>query len=211
MKALQKNAVFLETKKLYDNKIPDWITERVKERGYTISPKASYLMAEFLGNDLSKIMNEIDKLTINLPKASSISAEHVQENIGISKDFNVFELQEAFATRDVLRANRIIHHFAANEKEHPAPLIVGSLYSYFSKLLVVNYLSDKSKGSVASALGTNPFFVDGYLKAASLYNPEKLTAIFSYLKEYDLKSKGVENSSASSGDLLKELTFKILH
>lgn len=210
-KAIQKQAVFLETARLYDNQLPDWITSFVTEKGYKIGPKASFLMAEFLGNDLSKIVNEIDKLVINIPAGSEISAELVQDNIGISKDYNVFELQDALAKKDIVKANRIINYFAANEKEHPLVMTLSSLYGYFSKILKFHFLSDKSKFAAAQALGVNPFFVDGYAKAAANYSTGKLKNIFSYLKEYDLKSKGVDNSNVGHGELMKELIFKILH
>ena len=210
-KALQKNAVYLETKKLFDNQVPDWINSYLKEKNHAINPKAAGLVAESLGNDLSKIANELDKLLINLPAGKEISLEMIQENIGISKDFNVFELQDALAKRDVLKANRIIQHFAGNEKENPSPKVLASLYSYFSKILQYHFLTDRSKFSVAAALGVNPFFVEGYSKAALNYNSSKLKQIFGYLKECDLKSKGVDNPSIPYGELLKELVFKILH
>lgn len=210
-KALQKQAVYLESPKLYDNQVPDWIGNYVKERNYSIGPKATFLMAEFLGNDLSKIANEINKLLINLPDGNEITADLVQENIGISKDYNIFELQDALAKKDILKANRIINHFAANEKEHPAVMVLSSLFGYFSKILKYHFLPDKSKFAAAQALGVNPYFVDGYAKAALNYNSVKLKHIFSYLKEYDLKSKGVDNSGINNGELLKELVFKILH
>jgi DNA polymerase-3 subunit delta len=210
-KALQKHAVFMESPKLYDNQIPEWISGYVKEKNYAIGPKATFLMSEYLGNDLGKIANEINKLLISLPEGKEITPELVQDNIGISKDFNVFELQDALAKKDVLKANRIVHHFAANEKENPAPMVLSLLYGYFSKLLKYQFLTDKSKFAAAQALGVNPYFVDGYAKAALNYNTSKLKQIFSWLKEYDLKSKGVDNTSIPYGELLKELVFKILH
>jgi DNA polymerase III subunit delta len=210
-KAIQKQAVFLETSKLYDNQLPDWITNYVTEKGYKVNPKASFLMAEFLGNDLSKIVNEVDKLIINIPAGTEITADLVQDNIGISKDYNIFELQDALAKKDILKANRIINYFAANEKEHPLVMTLSSLYGYYSKILKFHFLPDKSKFAAAQALGVNPFFVDGYAKAASNYSTGKLKNIFGYLKETDLKSKGVDNSSVTHGELMKELVFKILH
>lgn len=210
-KALQKNAVYLESAKLYDNQVPEWIGNYVKDKKYTIGPKATFLMAEFLGNDLSKIANEINKLLINLPEGKEITPELVQDNIGISKDYNVFELQDALAKKDILKANRIVNYFASNEKEHPIVMTLSSLYGYFSKILKFHFLADKSKFAAATALGVNPYFVDGYAKAAANYNSAKLKYIFACLKEYDLKSKGVDNSSISNGELLKELVFKILH
>lgn len=210
-KALQKNAVFFESTKLYDNQIPEWITGHIKELNYTIGPKASFLMAEFLGNDLSKITNEISKLVINLKPGSEITPELIQNNIGISKEYNVFELQDALAKKDILKANRIVLYFASNEKEHPLVMTISSLFGYFSKILKFHFLQDKSKFAAAQALGVNPYFVDGYAKAAATYNTAKLKQIFSYLKECDLKSKGIENSNIENGELLKELVFKILH
>jgi DNA polymerase III subunit delta len=210
-KAIQKNAVYMEFSRMYDNQVPDWISSYVKEKKYVIGPKATFLMSEFLGNDLSKIVNEIAKLTINLSQGSEITAEMVQDNIGISKDYNVFELQDALAKKDILKANRIINYFASNEKDHPPVMVLGLLYNYFSKLLRYQFLGDKSKSSAAQALGINPFFVEGYARAATNYNTAKLKNIFSYLKEYDLKTKGVDNSSVSGGELMKELVFKILH
>ncbi|MBA3665118.1 MAG: DNA polymerase III subunit delta [Bacteroidetes bacterium] len=210
-KSLQKNAVYFESARMYDNQVPEWITNHIKSLNYTISPKASFLMGEFLGNDLSKISNEIKKLIINLTPGSEITTDLIQNNIGISKEYNVFELQDALAKKDILKANRIILHFAANEKEHPLVMTVSSLYSYFSKILKFHFLPDKSKFAAAAALGVNPFFVDGYSKAALMYNTSKLKHIFASLKECDLKSKGVDNNGVTNGELLKELVFKILH
>ncbi len=210
-KSLQKNHVFLETKKLYDNKIPEWITELVQEHKFKISPKASYLLAESLGNDLSKIANEVEKLYINLKEGEEITLELVQDNIGISKEFNVFELQDALAKKNILKANQIINYFSANEKENPAVLTLSSLYGYFTKVLLYHFATDKSKFAVAQVLGVHPFFVDGYMIAAKNYNTVKLKSIFSYLKEYDLKTKGVDNNGVNNGELMKELMFKILH
>ncbi len=210
-KALQKHAVFLETTKLYENQIPEWITNYVNEKKFTISPKASFLLSEFLGNDLSKITNEINKLIINITEGKEITYELVQDNIGISKDYNVFELQDAIAKKDILKANRIINYFSSNEKDHPPVLVISSLFSYFTKILKYHFIPDKSKFAAAQALGVNPFFVEGYAKAAGNYNTNKLKQIFSYLKEIDLKTKGVENSTISNGELMKELIFKILH
>ena len=210
-KALIKKQFYSEFKPLYDNQVPQWIVSYVKEKKYTIGPKASFLLAEFLGNDLSKITGEINKLIINIKEGGEITPELVTDNIGISKEYNVFELQDALAKKDILKANRIIHHFAANEKENPSVLVLSSLFAYFSKILKYHFLADKSKFAAAQSLGINPFFVDGISKAAGNYNTGKLKTIFAYLKEYDLKSKGVDNASIPYGELLKELIYKILH
>lgn len=210
-KSIDKNAVLFESKKIYPDKVPDWINNYLKGKEYTVGPKASALLTEYLGTNLSKVSNELDKLMINLPPKSEITLEHIQTNIGISKDYNVFELQNAIGKKEVLKANRIINYFASNEKEHPMVMTVSSLYGYFCKILVYQFLTDKSKGSVASALGVNPFFVSDYERAAKSFSVGKLKTIFAFLREYDLKSKGVDRGSATEGELLKELVFKILH
>lgn len=208
-KLIDKTAVLFESKKLYDNQVPDWINNYLKAKEYTINQRAAGLLAEYLGTGLSKISNELDKLIINLPPRSEITAEHIQANIGISKDYNVFELQTVIGKKEVLKANRIINYFAANPKDNPMVVTISSLYGYFCKLLTYHFLADK-KGA-ASALGVHPFFVKDYELAAKNYSVGKLKSIFSYLRDYDLKSKGVDSGSATEGELLKELVFKILH
>ncbi|MBL7891173.1 MAG: DNA polymerase III subunit delta [Bacteroidia bacterium] len=210
-KNIAKHAVVFESKKLYDNKVPDWIGNYLKGKNYSISPPACIMLAEYLGTDLSRIVNELDKLMISLPEKSEITVDHIQTNIGISKDYNSFELQNALGRKDVLKANRIVNYFAANDKDHPLVVSISTLYGYFSKLLTYHFLPDKSKPIAAAALGVHPFFLIDYEKAAKLYPPLKLKAIISDLREYDLKSKGVNNVSVGGGELLKELVFKILH
>lgn len=210
-KIIAKNAVLFHSKKIYDNKVPDWINNYLRGKEYSVAPQASALLTEYLGTNLSKVSNELDKLMINLPEKSEITVDHIQTNIGISKDYNVFELQTAIGKKDVLKANRIINFFAANQKEHPMVMTVSSLYGFFCKLLIYQFLTDKSRASVASALGVHPFFVSDYERAAKGYATSKLKHIFSYLREYDLKSKGVDRGSSTEGELLKEMVFKILH
>lgn len=210
-KTVAKKGVLFESKKLYDNKIPDWIAAYLKEKKYTASPKSSQLLTEYLGNDLGKISNELDKLMINLPPGTEITPDHIQMNIGISKDFNTFELNDALTKKDVVKANRIINYFAANSKEHPLVLTIASLNAFFVKLLRYHGLEDKSKESAARALGVHPFFVSDYVNAARNYPMQKLKAIAGYLREYDLRSKGIDNASADDGALMKELIWKILH
>lgn len=208
-KTLAKEAVLFESKKLYDNKVPDWITSYLKDRKYSITPHAAALLAEYLGNDLSKIANELGKLFISIPQGSEITIDHIQDNIGLSKDFNVFELQDALGKKDVLKANRIVQYFGANPKDNPLIMTTASLYGYFQKILLYHFVPDKSKA--ASALGVNPYFIQGYQNAARNYPTAKLKHIFGYLRECDLKSKGIDNASTEDGDLLKEMVFKILH
>jgi DNA polymerase-3 subunit delta len=210
-KNLEKKGVYFESKKLYENEIPKWIIDYLKKKQYKISPDACKLLSDFLGNDLQKIANEINKLIINVPAFSTITAEIIEENIGISKDFNIFELQKAIGNKDIVKANQIINYFAANPKENPNIKNMPILSSFFTKLLIYHELSDKSDRSVGAALGLNPYFVKEYHNAARHFSREKLMQIFSLLREYDLKSKGVDNNSASDGELMKELIFKIMH
>ena len=210
-KYIDKNAVLFESKKIWDNQVAAWIDNYLKGKNYIVGSKASSILAECLGTSLSKITNELDKLMINLPPNSEITLDHIQTNIGISKDYNVFELQNAIGKKEVLKANRIINYFASNEKEHPMVMTVVLLYGYFCKLLTYHHLQDKSKNNVAKVMGIPWNFIGDYEIAAKNYSLEKLKRIFGYLREYDLKSKGVDRGSATEGELLKELVFKILH
>lgn len=212
-KNIEKKGILFESARIYDNKIPDWIGEYVRKKNYSISTKACFLLAEFLGNDISKIVNEISKLIINIPEKHEITEEYVEKNIGISKDYNVFELQKALGKKEVLKANQIINYFAANPRDNPLVKVIPILFSYFSKILIYHHLRDKSRNNVASALSINPFFVMDYQQAATNYTSVKIISIISLLREYDLKAKGVDSSGTSfpDGELMKELIFKILH
>ena len=210
-KAIDKSGLIFESKKLYENQVPDWINKYLSEKKFTINPVATKLLVDYLGTDLSKISNELDKLIIGLKSDTQITPTHIEQNIGISKDYNVFELQKAITQRNSLKANRIVKYFAANPKNNPFVLTVTSLFYFFSKILLVHSLTDKSKFSVAKALKINPFFTADFLKAAEVYKVKKLFYIISILREYDLKSKGVNNASMPEGELLKELIFKIIH
>jgi DNA polymerase-3 subunit delta len=211
-KAIEKRGVVFESATIYDNKVPAWVEEFVSEKSYRIHARASALIAEYLGNDLSKISNELEKLMLNVPKGNEITAEDVQNNIGISKDYNVFELQDALAKRDPFKANQIIDYFASNPKANPIQLVFGALNTWFTKILKFHYIQDKSPQNLARELGVNPYFVKDYENAARNYNALKVFAVFNYLREYDLKSKGVDSSGNNTdGELLKELVFKIIH
>lgn len=210
-KLIAKNTVFFESKKLYDNQVPAWIEGYLKGKAYTIDPRASVMLTEYLGTDLSKISNELDKLMINLPAKSGITVEHVQNNIGISKEYNTFELQAALGKKDVLKANKIVNYFSSNPGDYPLVVTITSLFSYFSKILTYHYLPDKSKNTAAAALGVHPFFMGDYERAAHNFGVGKLKSIISDLREYDLKSKGFDNATSGEGELLKELVFKIIH
>ncbi|MXV51441.1 DNA polymerase III subunit delta [Pedobacter sp. HMF7647] len=211
-KAVEKKGLVFESATIYDNKLAGWIEEFVKEKSYRIHAKASALIADYLGNDLSKISNELEKLMLNVDKSVEINIEHVQNNIGISKEYNVFELQTALARRDVLKANQIVDYFSSNPKSNPIQMVLGNLNTYFTKILKYHYVPDKSSQSIAKELGVNPFFVKDYELAARSYNLSKTFGIISELREYDLRSKGVNSTgNTSDGEILKELVFKILH
>jgi DNA polymerase-3 subunit delta len=211
-KTLAEHAVILESKKLYENQIPDWIIGYLGKSGIAIEASAAALLTEFLGNDLSKIAHELDKLLLVLPvETKIINASHIERNIGISKDYNNFELTKALGQKNILKANKIIDYFNKNPKASAFPATIAVLFNFFSKLLLYHFLSDKSKTGIASALGVNPYFITEYEMAAKKYNLSKLFAIIEYIREYDLKSKGVINVSTADGELLKELIFKILH
>ncbi len=209
-KAIEKNGLVFESTSLYENKIPAFVEQFVAAKNYKIQPQASALLAEYLGNDLSKIANELEKLMLNVAAGQEITTQHIQDNIGISKEYNVFELQTALSRKDVLKANRIINYFEANQKANPFVVVLGTLNNYFTKVLRYQYVADKSPQNVAKELGVSPFFVKDYELAGRNFNFGKTMQVISLLREYDLKSKGV-NSVADNGELMKELIFKILH
>ena len=210
-KTLVKKALLFESKRLYDNQVPDWIAKYLTEKGHKIEEKASFMLAEFLGTELANISNELDKLTLIVKKEEKITAGIVEKNIGISKDYNIFEFQQALGSKNILKSNQIVNHFSANPKAHPLVVTLGMLFSFFQKIMTFHSLKDKSKNSVATELKVNPYFVQQYNRAAHNYSQNKLFDIFTLLKVYDLKSKGVNNTSTNDGELLKELVYKILH
>jgi DNA polymerase III subunit delta len=211
-KALSKNGVYLESKPLYDNQVPAWITKYLKEKNLGIDPRAAQLIADFIGSDLQRIVNELEKVTISLVPGTSIMPDDVEKNIGISKEFNTFELQNALGNKDILKSNRIINYFIDNEKMHPLTVIIGMLANYYRKVLVYHSIENKSdRNLVAQKLGVNPFFINDYANAAKNYSLDKAIAIISMMREYDLRSKGARGGSTANGDLLREMVFKILH
>lgn len=215
-KALYKSinkggGVVYESKRLYDNQVPDWIRRVLKGQGYDISLKAAQMLVEFLGADLSKINNELNKLKIVLPKGTQITPEHIEDNIGISKDFNNFELRKAVGERNIVKAHQIAKYFADNPKDNPMVMTVALLFNFFSQLLHLHGMSDKNPRSVASALRINPYFVNEYLTAARNYPMKKVSAVVALLREFDVKSKGVGANAVPQGDLLKELLVRIMN
>lgn len=210
-KKLDKAGVYFESKKLYENNIPSWISTYLKGEGFSITPKATQMLADYLGTDLHKIANELSKLTISLPKNRAISDDDIERNIGISKDFNAFELQDAIGKRDVLKANRIVNYFADNGRDNPLLLTATILLGYFTKLIKLHTATDKSQGNLASVMGVAPFFVKDYLEASRNFSLPQCVNAISILREFDLKSKGYNNGEVNEKDLYREMIFKILH
>ncbi len=208
----KSGGILFESKKLYDNQVGSWLNSYLKTKGMTIDPTASRILIEYLGNDLSKIAHEIEKLRIAIGiNAKTISPADIERNIGISKDFNNFELNKAVFQKNVVKANQIIQSFAKNPRNNPIQLTTATLFGYFQKLMAYHYLQDKSKGAVASALKVSPYFVTDYITGARNYSARKVIQVISLLREYDMKSKGYNSNITNSGELLKELVFKIIH
>lgn len=211
-KLLESQGSYFESARVRDYLIPGWIERYLMTKGIKTDPSASAMLTEYLGTDLHKISNELDKLIITLPQGKPvITTALIEKNIGISKDYNNFELQKAIGEKNILKANMIVNYFADNQKDNPIMVTIASLFGYFSKLLIYHYLQDKSKANVASALKVNPFFVKDYEISASKYNIGKTVQIISLLRTFDLRSKGFDDAGTDQGDLLKELVFRILH
>lgn len=213
-KLLKKKAVVFESKKLYDNQMPAWIQAFLKNKKLKITLDAADLIAEYLGTDLSKVANELEKLAINLPAGTEIDKNHIEANIGISKDYNVFELQRALAQREILKANRIVNYFQSNPKKNPLPVVMGALYNYFSKIYMLHALKSVPEQELLSTLKLrSAFFLKEYRMAARNYPLPEVEKTMNLLKEFDLKSKGVGyiSTGKDDGELLKEMVWKILH
>ncbi len=209
---ISKDYVYFESKALYENQVGPWIQDYLGQKKVQISPKAEIMLTEFLGTDLSKIANELDKLLITKPANSNqITPELIEKNIGISKDFNVFELQDALIKRDVLKANRIINYFGENKKANPIQMILSVLFSFFSNLMLYHYLPDKNEYAVAAELKVAPFAVRNYALAAQTFGAWKTMNIISYIRETDARSKGIDDTGTAEVDLFKELIYKIMH
>jgi DNA polymerase-3 subunit delta len=211
-RTLESGGSYFESSRIRDYLIPGWIERYLMLKGIKTDPRASAMLTEYLGTDLHKIVNELDKLIITLPDDKPvITTTLIEKNIGISKDYNNFELQKAIGEKNILKANMIVHYFANNPKDNPITLSIASLFGYFSKLLTYHYLTDKSKNNVAAVLRVNPFFVKEYENSAVKYSSSKTVQIISLLRTYDLRSKGYGDPGTEPGDLLKELVYKILH
>ena len=211
-KAINTNGVILSTKRLYENQVPAWVEKHLKQFGYTIEPQACQIITDSLGTELSKISNELNKLVIAVKETNHITPEHIEKNIGISKEFNMFELQDALATRNILKANQIINYFGANPQQHSIQMTVAVLFGYYSKLFAIHFLKDKSEQGVMNKMRTSQFYAKKLIAASKKYHPTKLYEIIGLLREYDLKSKGMGVSTlVDTAELQKEMIYKILH
>ncbi len=210
-KLLDKHAVVFESKKIFDDALPAWIAKLITSKGFKIDAKSSTMLADNLGNDLTKIANEVSKLALNLKPGQEITPTIIEENIGVSKDFNIFELLKAIGQRNTLKAFRIVEYFASNPKNNPMVLSITQLYGYFLKILTYHQLDDRSANNAASILGVHPYFLNDYVNASRAYPASHCIRNISYIRDFDLRSKGVKNLSAGEGELMKELIYKILN
>ena len=210
-KLLDKVGVVYESKKLYENQVGDWIKRILSGKGYAIEPKANAMLVEFLGTDLGKINNELEKLQIILPKGTTFTPKDIEENIGFSKDFNVFELRKAIGERNQLKAYKIAEYFSENPKDHPIVMTTGLIFSFFVQILQYHGLKDKNPKTVAVVLKVNPFFLKDYDVALKNYPMKKVSQIVATLRDIDLKSKGVGANALPQSDLLREMLYKIFN
>jgi DNA polymerase-3 subunit delta len=209
-KLVKEKGVLVTTKKMYDRELPEWTQELLRSKNLTITPKGLALVVDHIGNDLVRIENEIDKLSINLGTRTHITEEDIEQYIGVSKDYNVFELQSAFATRDLARTIRMIQYFEANPKAGPIQLILPSLYGFFSKVFMIYGAGGADERTIATTIGVNPYFMKDYLQAARLYSYPDVEKALLLLHQYNLKSVGVGSTGTSDASLLKEMVVKIM-
>ncbi len=210
-KLLEKNGLVYESKKLYENQVGDWIKRTLSAKEYGIEPKAAAMLVEFLGTDLSKINNELEKLQIILPKGSAITPKIIEENIGFSKDFNNFELIKALGDHNQFKAYQIAQYFADNPKDNPMVVTTSQVFRYFTQLLQYHGLKDRSPKNVAAVLRISPYFVNDYTHAIKNYPMKKVSGIVAALRDIDVKSKGVGANNLPQADLLKEMLVKIFN
>lgn len=207
---VSKSGVVFESNKLYEDKVTAWIDRYVKQKGFNIEASATNLIFEHLGNNLQKISNEIDKMSINLQQGSVIRLEDIANHIGINKDYNIFELQNAIGKLAHNRINKIVNYLLSNTNENPIQMMLPNLFSYFMKVGIVAQLKEKTNESVASVIGVSPYFARDYIYAAQIFPLEKIYQNIDLIKEYDLKTKGL-GSNFENEELFKELIYKLTH
>lgn len=210
-KTLKEKGEVFTTKKMYDSHLPEWVSELVQAKGFSISKKALMLLVEHIGNDLSRLNNEVEKIRVNLGTRKEISEDDIEEYVGVSKEYNAFELQDAVGKKDMARAIRIIQYFEANPKAAPIQLILPSLYNFFSKLFMLYGVPGRDEKTVAAALGVSPFFVKDYINAAQRYSFNGVEQALLLLSHYNLRSIGIHDSGTPDASLLKEMVVKMMH
>lgn len=210
-KTLEKYAICVESRKLYDNQIPEWVNNYISGKGHDIERKAAQILIDYIGNDLERLSNEINKILINYSEKVVITPGIVQKYIGISKDYNAFELQRAIAVKDVLKANEIVNYFSANTRTNPIIPVIALIFNFFAKLLIIHKSRDKSQGKLVQLTGISNYFIKEYIHAAQHYPLGKVIQNIHYIREADLRSKGVGIGNIKDGEILKELIYKILH
>jgi DNA polymerase-3 subunit delta len=206
----KKGEVFL-SKKIYDNQLPSWISSYLQSNDFQIKPKALQLLVDHIGNDLSRIVNEIEKLSLNLGKEKNITEDDIEKYIGISKEYNIFELQKAYSKKDQAKAIRIVQYFEANPKAVPIQFVLPTLYSYFSKILPIYQMPDKSEKALKPLFSFNSHLVDQVLETIKNYSFSQVEQIIILLHDSNLKSIGINSPNLSSGSLMKELSYKIIN
>ncbi|RYY40809.1 MAG: DNA polymerase III subunit delta [Chitinophagaceae bacterium] len=207
---LKSHAVLVTTKKMYENELPAWTEELVRSKGFSIDRKALHLLIDHIGNDLSRIGNEIDKMTLNLAGRKNITEDDIEQFVGISKEYNVFELQDALGRRDFYKAMRIATYFEQNPKAAPLPYVLPLLYGFFGKVQVMHSAPPGQEKALAASVGVSEWKLKEYTQAAKHYDPEAIEKNILLLNQYNLKSIGVDNAGADDGQLLKELIVKML-
>jgi len=210
-KLIKDKGEIVSTKKLYENQLPEWTAELVQSKGYSIAPKALALLIDHIGNDLSRIENEIDKMLVNLGNRKSISEDDIEKYVGVSKEYNPFELQTALSKKNLSKAIQIINYFEANPKAAPIQLILPTLYNLFSKTYMIFGQQSNDEKAVATNIGVNPFFVKDYMLTAKNYGMNGTENALILLHHYNLRSIGVNDSGTSDASLLKEMVVKIMN
>lgn len=210
-KELEKSAVFVKSEKIKDTFLPGWIESFVKSKGFSIDNTTSFFLADSIGNNLEVISNELSKLFLNLQGETKITKDHIQKFIGINKEYNTFELTKAMGVKDVVKANKIIHYFSQNPKSHPVIPIIALVYNFFSKVALVHFNKQMQDAELARVTGVNPYFLKEYRIAANNYRLGKVIDCFAYIKEADLRSKGVDAGEMEDREILRELVYKIMH
>ena len=210
-KNIQKFGIILDCKKMYENKIPMWITDVLKKDNYTIDYKSSFILTEYLGNDLNKINNQLNKLKILCSKEKIIDSKLIEKNIGISKEYNVFELRNAIGQKNFKKSIEISNYLSSNTSKHPVQLILSSIFNYFIQIFQLHCINNKSESNISKVLGINPYFVNEYLNASKKYSMKNISKIISLINECDLKSKGVGVPKISNNDLLRQLITQIIN